>query len=63
MEKMVKVTFRGKVTKEFPTDATLAEVARSFQKYFNYPILAAKLDNVVVNLNREIEKKLRGRSY
>ena len=57
MEKMVKVTFRGKVTKEFPADATLAEVARSFQKYFNYPILAAKLDNVVVNLNREIEKK------
>lgn len=57
MEKMVKVTFRGKVTKEFPADTTLAEVAHSFQKYFNYPILAAKLDNVVVNLNREIEKK------
>ena len=36
MEKMVKVTFRGKVTKEFPADATLADVAHSFQKYFNY---------------------------
>jgi len=57
MEKLVKVTFRGKSTKEFPADTTLAEISHSFQKNYNYPILAAKIDNNVVNLNREIEKK------
>lgn len=57
MEKIVKVTFRGKVTKEFPADTTLSEISHSFQKYYNYPILAAKVDNNVVNLNRPIEKK------
>ncbi len=57
MEKLVKVTFRGKITKEFPADTTLAEISHSFQKYYNYPILAAKIDNEVVNLNRAIDKK------
>jgi uridine kinase len=57
MEKFVKVTFRDKTTKEFPVDTTLAEISHSFQKYYNYPILAAKLDNDLVNLNRTIDKK------
>lgn len=57
MQKIVKVTFRDKITKEYSADTTIDEISNAFQKYFNYPILAAKVDNMVVNLNREIEKK------
>ncbi len=57
MDRLVKVTFRDKIVKDFPADTTLEEIATSFQKYFNYPILAAKVDNLVVNLNKEVEKK------
>lgn len=57
MEKLIKVTFRDKETKEFPINTTLYEISRSFQKYYNYPILAAKIDNDVSNLNRAVERK------
>ena len=57
MQKLVKVTFRDKITKEYSADTTLEEISNSFQKYFNYPILAAKIDNMIVNLNKEVEKK------
>ena len=56
MKEMIKVTFRDKIVKEFSSPANLSEISHSFQKYFNYPILIAKVDNNLVNLNKEIEK-------
>ncbi len=57
MDKMVTVTFRNTVTKEFPINTTLLEVSKSFQKYFNFPILIAKVDNDIVGLSDKITKK------
>lgn len=57
MEKLIKVTFRDKVTKEFISGTSLNEVKHSFQKYFNYPILVAQIDNHIDNLSKELERK------
>lgn len=57
MSKKVKVSFRNIVTEEFPVGTTLKEIADHYQEYYNYPILIAKLDNTLVNLNRTVEKK------
>ena len=57
MHGMVKVNFRDLETVEFPVGTTLEEVSHSFQKYFNYPILVAKVDNNLKSLRGQIEKK------
>ncbi|HPF82818.1 MAG TPA: nucleoside kinase [Bacilli bacterium] len=57
MDRMVKVVFRNKVTKEFPAGTSLNEIKHSFQRYFNFPILIAQVDNHVDNLSKVIDKK------
>ncbi|MGE5456382.1 MAG: nucleoside kinase [Ignavibacteriales bacterium] len=57
MEKMVKINFRDIITKEYPIGTTLKEISRDFKKYFNYPILVAKMDNNLSSLNRTIHKR------
>ncbi len=57
MDRMVKVTFHNKITKEVPNKTPLSEIKHTFQKYYNYPILVANLDNHIVNLSREVERK------
>ena len=57
MDRMVKVVYKDNIVKEFPVGTTLAEIKRSFQKYYNYPILAAKVDNHIDNLQRRIDRK------
>ena len=54
MERMVKVTFRDKVFKEFPAGTTFREIASYFQEYFNYKILIANVDNDLVSLESEL---------
>ena len=36
MERMVRVSFRGKILKEFPAGTTFKEIAESFSEYFKY---------------------------
>ena len=55
--RMIKVNFRNIITKEFPAGITLKEVSQSFQNYFTFPILIAKVDNDIVELNETISKK------
>lgn len=57
MEKLIKVNFRGIETKEFPKGTKLVEVAKSFEQYFNYPILIARVDNEMVELSDELHKR------
>ncbi|MDD2377365.1 MAG: nucleoside kinase [Bacilli bacterium] len=57
MEKTVKINFRDLVTNEYPVGTSLKEVSKDFKKYFNYPILAAKMDNNLFSLSHTIHKK------
>lgn len=57
MEKYIKVNFRDLETKEFLEGTTFYEISHSFQKYFNYPILVAKVDNHLTQLNAKLTKK------
>ena len=54
MDRTVKVNFRNIVMKEFETETLLLEISRSFKKYYNYPILVAKVDNDIANLSEVI---------
>lgn len=55
--KMVKVNYREIETKEFLEDTPLIEISDSFKKYYNYPILVAKMDNDIVGLAEPVTKK------
>lgn len=55
--KMVKVNYRGIETKEFLEDTSLLEISDSFKKYYNYPILVAKVDNDITGLAEPVTKK------
>lgn len=57
MEMVVKVNFRNLETKEYPKGITLYEIGKDFQKYYNYPILAAKVDNEICDLSKTIDRK------
>ncbi len=57
MNKNIKVNFRDLVTMEFPVDTTVKEISEQFQSYFEYPILAAKIDNDIVELQDKVSKK------
>lgn len=57
MEKYIKVNFKDLETKEFLEGTTFYEISHSFQKYFNYPILVAKVDNHLTELNAKLTKK------
>ena len=57
MSTMIKVNFRDLETVEFPKGTTLKEISKEFQKYYNFPILVAKVDNEITRLSKEIEKK------
>ena len=55
--KMVKVNYRGIETKEYLEDTSLLEISDSFKKYYNYPILVAKVDNDITGLAEPVTKK------
>ena len=38
----ITITYEGKDPLKFPKGTSLYEISKSYQKYFNYPILAAK---------------------
>lgn len=57
MAKNVKINFRDIVTMEFPVDTSLKEISEKFQMYFDFPILAARIDNNIVDLQEKLTKK------
>ena len=56
MQGMIKVNFRDLETLEFPEGTTYEEISHSFQKYFGYPILVAKVDNHLKSLKSQLDK-------
>lgn len=56
MNEMIKVNFRNIVTEEFPVNTTLLEVSKHFRKYFNYPILVAKINNEIAGLSEQLKR-------
>lgn len=57
MGKMVKVMFRDRVTREYDTDTLLIDISKDFKNNFNYPILAATIDNDECDLASPLNKK------
>ena len=57
MAKKIKVDFRGIETLEFEEGTTYEEIAKVFQRYFNYPILVAKVDNQLKGLKETLAHK------
>lgn len=57
MGKKIKVTFRGNETLEFDEGTTYKEISENFKHHFNYDILAAKVDNDIVDLSETLKKK------
>lgn len=56
MNNNIKVTFRLE-TKEFPEGTTFKDISESFKHHFTYDILAAKVDNDIVDLSETLKKK------
>lgn len=57
MNHMIKINYRNETAIEFPRNITYYEISKNWQKNYNYPILIAKVDNNITNLNTIIEKK------
>ena len=56
MDRLIKVQYKN-IIKEYKEDTPLKEVAESFQKDYNFPILAARIDNVIEELSQTLTKK------
>lgn len=52
----IVVTYKNRDQIEFNKGVTLYEVSKHFQSYYNYPIIAARLDNDIVGLNETITR-------
>lgn len=56
MSKMVKVNYKNLIIKEYKEETKVIDIIEDFKKYYNYDILAAKLDNEIVELSDPITK-------
>ena len=56
MQRMIKIECKN-IIKEYPENTPLSEVANSFQSGYNFPIMVAKVDNVIEELVYNISKK------
>ena len=56
-EKTVKITYNKLEVQEFPMGTTLKQISKSFQPYFDYEILVAKVDNDITELSDIVTKK------
>lgn len=56
MARKIRINFRDIEEREFEAGTKLKEISDSFAHYYNYPILAAKLDNDIVELDEAINR-------
>ena len=56
MQRMIKIECKN-IIKEYSENTPLSEVANSFQSGYNFPIMVAKVDNVIEELTYNISKK------
>ncbi len=63
MEKVIKVNYCNKETKEFINETSLLEISESFKKYYNFPILIANVNNDLVELGEKATGKCKVNFY
>lgn len=56
MDKIVNVTFRHGEVKQYLEETTLLEISHDYDKVFNYPVLAARVDNELTELGEQVFK-------
>ena len=56
MANKIIVTYKNRDQLEFDKGVTLYEVSKHFQSYYNYPIIAARLDNNIIGLNEVLTR-------
>lgn len=56
MEKEIVITYKQTEPCSFKAGISLYDISKSYQKYFSYPIVAAKVNNDIVGLNEVINK-------
>ncbi len=56
MTKTIKINFRNIEAKEYESGTKLVDISKDFAHYFNYPILVAKIDNDIVELDEAITR-------
>ncbi len=56
MEKEIVIKYKETDPRTFKKGTCLYEISKSYQSYFNYPIIAAKVNNDIVGLNEIITK-------
>lgn len=57
MNKKIKVMFRDGKIYEYDEGITFKEISDDFRSYFSFDILAAKVDNEIVDLSETLKKK------
>lgn len=57
MKRVIKVQYKDLETFEVEENTPISELVPLVSKYYNYPIMAAKLDNEIVSLDEVIIKK------
>ncbi len=57
MDRKIKVVYKKDLIKEFAVDTRFEDIAKSFQNEFSFPILAARVNNEIENLDKVLEKK------
>lgn len=57
MNKKIKVMFRNGKIYEYDEGITFKEISDDFKSYFSFDILAAKVDNEIVDLSETLKKK------
>lgn len=57
IDKIIKVNYQNKETKEFMNETTLLEISEEFKKYYNYPILVGKINHDLAELNEKVSAK------
>lgn len=55
--RMIKVSFKNDIIKEFPSGTSIEVISKSFQNHFSFPILISKVDNDIVELSETVSKK------
>lgn len=54
--KMFKVNYKDQITKELINETSLLDISENFKKFYNYPILIAKVDNNIKSLSDTISR-------
>lgn len=55
--RLLKINFRDEETFEVPVGTPVYEIAKKAQKYFNFPIIVARMDNEIIGLDYIIDRK------